>query len=150
MIIDSSLQFSNNQAVTASAASATIVDTKQVVPQGVNTGIGVQLWLVVLCVAAMTDAGNDSTVTPSLRTSATQSAGALNGTINTLVTLPAFPATSPAGTMRAVQLPSGQYLEYLDVNFAVANGNLTTGSFSAFITTDIDANQAYPAGYQVA
>lgn len=149
MIIDSSLQFSNAQAVTASAESATIIDTNQAILNGVNFGIGNTLWLVVQCNTAMTSAGGTETVTVALRTSATQSGGAMNGTINTLVTLPAFPHTSPAGTRQVVQIPFGQYLRYIDLYYTVANGPLTSGAFSAFITTDIDANTAYPVGYQI-
>lgn len=151
MLLDSSLQFASAQAVTASAASTNAID----INVGRNIGVGEQLFLVVTCTTAMTDSGSDSTVTPSLRTSATASGSplALSGTINTLATLPAFPALSPAGTQRIIALPPASadnpYLEYLDVYFTVANGNLTTGSFSAVVTHDIDSNQSYPAGYSV-
>ena len=151
MLIDSQLSFASAQAVTASAASTNAIDTQN----ARNLGVGESLFLVVTCTAAMTDVGSDSTLTPTLRTSATATGTplALTGTINTLATLPVFPAISPAGTQRIIALPPASadnpYLEYLDVYFAVANGNLTTGSFSAFITHDIDSNQSYPAGYTV-
>lgn len=149
MLIDSSLQFSSSQAVTASAASDNIVDTLK----ARNIGVGEPLYLVVVCTEAMTDASSDSTVTPTLRTSATATAAApagdLNGTINTLATLPTFAALSAAGTQYIIPLPPATYLRYLDVYYTVANGNLTTGKFTAFITHDIDANQSYAAGYSV-
>ena len=65
----------------------------------------------------------------------------------------AFPALSPTGTQRIVALPPAAkdlpYKEFLDVYFTVANGNLTTGSFTAQITHDTDANQSYAAGYTI-
>lgn len=153
MLIDGQLEFAKAQAITASAASTYGVD----ISIARNIGVGQQLYLVVLCTVAMTDSGSDSTVTPSLRTSATATGTgsgtggtiALTNTINTLATLPAFAATSAAGTTSIIPLPPATYLRYLDVYFTVANGNLTTGSFSAFIVSDTDLQSFYGIGYTV-
>ncbi len=159
MQLDSKLIFAWQQAVTAAAASA-INTTVPPYAQGVvdigiarNIGVGTEkLYLVVACTTAMTDGGSDSTITPSLRTSATI-AGALgtnpslNGTVNTLLTLPAFAAVSPAGTLLVAPLPPATYLQYLDVYLTPGNGNLTTGSFSAFICSDVDLQTYYASGF---
>lgn len=150
MIIDSTLEFSNSQAITAAAASTNIVD----IGAARNIGVGEKrLYLVVQVDVAMTDGSSDSTVTPSIRTSATATAaapaGALNGTITTLVTGVAFPALSAIGASQVIPLPVGSYLEFIDVYYAVANGNLTTGSFSAFIVSDTDLQAMYPVGYTI-
>jgi hypothetical protein len=159
MILDSQLIFAWQQAVAASAASvynaavqpnaAGVVD----LTIGRNIGVGTdKLYLVVMCNAAMTDAGSDSTVTASLRTSATITGAigvnpALSGTINTITTFNAFPALTAPGVSMIQTLDPATYLEYLDIYFTVANGNLTTGSFSAFITTNVDLQTYYKEGF---
>ena len=109
MIIDNQLVLAWKQAVTANAASTATSNTDGtynamgIIDLGKARNIGVgttKLYLVVDCTTAMTDGGSDSTMTPSLRTSATQSASALTGTVNTLMTGSAFAALSAAGTCR--------------------------------------------------
>ena len=158
MQLDSNLIFAWKQAVTAGAASAQYTTAAPyaagVVDASIarNLGAGAhKLYLVVLCTAAMT--GGSSTVTPSLRTSATitgsmGSTPALSGAPATILTGTAFAALSAAGTMQVYVLPpSNSYLEYLDVYFTVANGSLSTGAFSAFITTDVDMQYSYAEGF---
>ena len=153
MLLDTQLSFGPVQAVTASAPSGNAID----ITTARNIGVVEPNYMLVTCTVAMTDIGSDSTVTPSLRTSSTATVSgttlALSGTIFTLATLPAFPALSPTGTQRIVALPPAAkdlpYKEFLDVYYTVANGNLTTGSFTAQITHDIDANQSYAAGYTI-
>ena len=156
MILDTKLIFSWDQVVTASHASAADTTTTPpaagIVDLGLaarNIGAGVdKLYLVVQCTAAMTDGGSDSTVTPSLRTSATETSSALTGSPATIITGTAFAALSPAGTRQVYVLPpSDSYLQYLDVYFTVANGSLTTGKFSAFITTNVDMQHSYASGF---
>ena len=160
MILDSQLIFAWQQAVTGNAASvfnSAIQPNAQGVVDltiGRNIGVGTdKLYLVVLCTTAMTDASSDSTITATLRTSATITGAigvnpALSGTITTVATFPAaFPALTKAGVSMVTTLDPGTYLEYLDVYFTVANGNLTTGSFSAFITTNVDLQTYYKEGF---
>jgi len=156
MIIDNQLVLAWQQAVTAGAASAATSNTDGtynamgIIDLGKARNIGTgtdKLYLVVDCTTAMTDSGSDSTVTPSLRTSATQSANALTGSPTTLMTGSAFAALAAAGTRQVYALPSASYLRYIDVYFTVANGNLTTGSFSAYIVTDVDQQTYYAEGF---
>ena len=159
MILDSQLIFAWQQAVTATAASvynsAVQPNAAGVVDLTIARNIGVstdKLYLVVDCTTAMTDTGSDSTITPSLRTSATITGAigvnpALSGTINTLLTGNAFAALSPVGTRQIYVLPPAAYLEFTDVYFTTANGNLTTGSFSAYIVTDVDQQTYYAEGF---
>ena len=171
MILDSRLIFAWQQAYTAAAATAYSASTTPA-SQGVldlgtvptstnsaitnpnrNIGVGtMKLYLVVLCTLAMTDIGSDSTATPSLRTSATITGAigtnpALNGTVNTLQTLPAFAALSAIGTMLVAPLVPATYLQYIDVYMTMANGNLTTGSFSSWLATDVDLQTYYAEGF---
>jgi hypothetical protein len=157
MIRDASLIFAEQQVVTASAASAAstavtpncvgIVDLG-LPNSGRNIGVGSdKLYLVVTCTADMTDASSDTTIAASLRTSATAASGALTGTITTILTLAAFPALTKKGTMIYGVLPSAAYKQYLDVYFTAANGNLTTGNFSAFICTNVPDQAYYAEGF---
>ena len=156
MILDNQLVLAWKQAVTAAAASAATNNTDGTynavgiidMVKARNIGVGTtKLYLVVDCTTAMTDGGSDSTLTPSLRTSATAAANALTGTINTLLTGSAFAALSPAGTRQIYVLPPAAYLEFIDVYFTPANGNLTAGSFSAYLTTDVDQQTYYAEGF---
>ena len=154
MLLDTMLQFSNNQAVTASAASTYGID----IGIGRNLGAGEPLFLVTVLTADMTDVGSDTTITPTLRTSATATGSgsglngsiALTGSITTLLTQTTFPALSKAGTKVINYLPpSDSYEQYLDVYYTAANGNLTTGNFTSFICKDTDLQHFYPAGYTI-
>jgi hypothetical protein len=156
MILDNQLVLAWKQAVTVAAASAATNNTNGTynavgiidMSKARNIGVGTtKLYLVVDCATTMADTNNDATLTPSLRTSATQSGSALTGTINTLMTGSAFAALSPAGTRQVYVLPPAAYLEFIDVYFTPANGSLTAGSFSAYITTDVDQQTYYAEGF---
>ena len=151
MIIDSTLQFSNGQAITSASAASTYIADISIAR---NIGVGaMQLYLVVVCTETMVGAG--ATVTPSLRTSATATAaaptGPLSGSISTIPTsATAFAALSVAGTAQVIPLPPNTgYLRYIDVYYTLAGGTLSAGKFSAFIVADTDLQAFYAAGYTV-
>lgn len=142
MIIDANLELSAAQAVTATAYS-NVIDLSI----ARNVGVGENLYLIVTCVVAMTDAGSDSTVLAEIWTDTAAGLGtaALAQSIGT------FPALSAIGTRFVVRLqPDVINKEFMAVKYTVANGNLTTGSFTAFICHDIDALTEYAIGYTVA
>jgi predicted permease len=138
MILDNELRFSNEQAVTASAVSENIVDL------GIadrDIGRGENLFLVVQCTEAMTDAGSDSTVAVTLETD--DNTGLTSAVV--LDTVGTFAALSAAGTRFVRRLPpSDNYERYLGVRYTVANGNLTTGKFTAAIVKDVNLDKVYP------
>lgn len=141
MRIDKFNQFSDAQAVTATAISENVIDAQHVSNTLKDLGAGEELYLVVVCTTAMTDGSSDSTVTVTLESDSTANL-ATSATVH--VTLPAFAALSAAGTMRAVALPQSLlYERYLGVRYTVANGDLTTGSFSAFLTKSVPSWKAY-------
>lgn len=137
MYVDSQLLFSDAQAVTAAAASTNSIDLGAVR----DIGTGEELYLVVVCDIAMTDASSDSTLAVSLEgdSSTTFSPDASDALFT-------FAATSAAGTRKVMKLSpemaSLQY-RYIQLRYTPANGNLTTGSFTAFITKDIDRYVSY-------
>ena len=127
--IDSQLRFSNAQAVTASAASTNVIDLGAV---DSDWGPGTPLWIVVHCTTAMTDAGSNSTVAPTLESDTVDTFGSAT----TIQTLPTFAALSAAGTVvMAALAPMATNERFIRVQYTVANGDLTTGSFTAYITT---------------
>lgn len=144
MILDAQNLLSKEQVVTGTAVSTNTIDLKQI---GRQIGTGEDMYLVAQVDAAMTDAGSDSTVTVELIDSATDDLGSpdvklIAGT---------FAALSAAGSRLIVKLPVGvDFRRYLGVRYTVANGDLSTGSFSAFLVKDVDAYKSYASGYTVA
>lgn len=144
MIIDKSLEFSSAQAVTATANATNSIDLQTVR----DIGHGEELSVVAQCVADMTDAASDSTVTVTLVTS-----DAANlGSPTTLATVGVFAAGSKAGTKVQYKLPVGlAYKQYIGVAYTVANGDLTTGKFTSFLTPfDPPVKKTYASGFNVA
>lgn len=128
-------QFSNAQAVTAAAASTSEVNLKSVY----DPGAGNQLYIVVACVVAMTDATPNCALAVTLR----QSTATGMGSPDTLATLCTFPATSAAGTKYVYAIPPGLITkQFLDLYY-VPLGNLNTGSFDAWITTEPNVAKLY-------
>lgn len=143
MYVDAQLLFSDAQAVTAAAASDNVVDL------GIarDIGTGENMYLVVVCDTAMTDAGSDSTLDVILQGDSTTTF-----TPDGARTLFQFGATSAAGTSKIARLDPGseplQY-RYIRLYYSPNNGDLTTGSFTAFITNDIEKYTAYADGYTI-
>lgn len=145
MLIDLFNQFSDAQAVTASAISTNVIDANHVSNTLKDLGAGEELYLCVVCTTAMTDASSDSTVTVTLESDSTANL-ATSATVH--VTLPVFAALSAAGTQRVVAIPQSLlYEQYVGVRYTVANGNLTTGSFTAFLTKEVPSWKAYTTSH---
>lgn len=145
MLIDLFNQFSDAQAVTASAISTNVIDANHVSNTLKDLGAGEELYLCVVCTTAMTDASSDSTVTVTLESDSTANL-ATSATVH--VTLPVFAALSAAGTQRVVAIPQSLlYEQYVGVRYTVANGSLTTGSFTAFLTKEVPSWKAYTTSH---
>jgi hypothetical protein len=142
MYLDAQNLFSDAQAVTASAASTNLIDFGS----ARDIGVGRELYCVVVVDVDMTDVGSDSTVTVTLETD--DNSGFASATA--VQTIGTFAATTAAGSRLVARLqPDAGWEQYVRAYYTVANGNLTTGSFTAFLTTDIQAWTAYPIGYTV-
>lgn len=137
MILDAQAQFSDAQAITASAVSTNAYDLRAA---SLDIGMGENVYLVVNCDVAMTDGSNDSTVAVTLVTDDNSSLSSPTA----VQTIGTFAALSAIGTRLVAKLQPGMTLErYIGVNYTVANGNLTTGSFSAYLVKDIGSNKHY-------
>ncbi len=136
MIGDANNCFSTDQAVTATALSENVIDC------GVAKdllGAGNPLFIVVTCVAAMTDDISNTTVAVTLETDST---AALDSAV-VLATIGTFAAVSPIGTQLVYAIPPGlAWQQFCGLRYTVANGNLTTGTFTAEIVADVQTNNA--------
>ena len=136
MYVDALLLFSDAQAITAAAASTDYLD--QLAAR--DLGVGKQLYVVIVCDVAMTDSGNDSTLTVALYGDTTTSFSP-DGS-QTLVTIPALTAI---GTRFVIPIaPEMTKYRYLELYYTPNNGNLSTGSFTAFITDTPQLEVNYP------
>lgn len=142
MYVDAQNLFSDAQAVTAAAASTNIVDL------GVarDLGTGQDVYLVVSCDVAMTDSGSDSTLAVILESDN----DVAFGSVDTSQSIGTFAAVSAAGTRLIAKLAPGTInSRYIRVYYTPGNGNLSAGSFTAFLTTDIDKYVAYANNYTI-
>lgn len=143
MILDAQNRFSNAQAVTATAASTDLID---LVAAGIDFGIGEPLYFLVNVDVAMTDSGSDSTIT--VTTEIDTAANFPSAT--TAQTIGVFAATSAIGARLLAGVQPLLHVErFLRLKYTVANGNLSAGSFSAYILTGPQLDKAYADGFTI-
>lgn len=152
MIHDAQLLLSDAQVITATAVSTNVIDTSIIR----DIGTGDPLYLVVTVDVAFTDSGSDSTVDVTLQGGAT--AGATTAS-QVLFRIPALAAAgnvygarlSPVGLTTAQAMHSTNPLSYrfLQLTYTVNNGNLTTGTLTAFFTALMQQVPSYASGYAV-
>lgn len=143
MILDAHNEFSNAQALTATAISTNVIDTGAFIK---DLGAGDQLWLIVRTQTLLADAGSDATLAVTLESAADEaltSGPVVHASSGAL----AFAEASPAGnTLLAVPLPQGEYKRYLGVRYTVGAGPFTAGAVDAFLTRDPQQWRAYANG----
>jgi hypothetical protein len=126
MYVDALLLFSDAQAVTAAAASTNYLDQKS----ARDLGVGKPLYIVIVCDVAMTDDSSNSTLTVAL-----QGDSSTTFTPDGSQTLVTIPALTAIGTRFVIPIaPEMTKFQYLQLYYTPNNGNLSTGSFTAFIT----------------
>ena len=153
MIHDAQLLFSDAQAITGSASvvSTNVLDLSI----ARDIGTGGDLYVVVTTDVAFTAGG--ITVDVVLQGGAT--AGATTAT-QTLFRMPASTAAGtifyarldPAGMSSAQALPTTSPTSYrfLQITYTVTGGTLTTGTVTAFITSQVQQVPSYATGIIVA
>ena len=137
MIIDSLLQFSAAQVVTATAPSTNSVDL------GVaRHGVGEELYIFASLAAAMVGAGSIA-VTAEFADDAAFSVNVETFTIGTLV------SAAPAGSKVFQHLPITKLKQrYLRLNYVVT-GVVSASSFNASIVKDVDAYESYADAFTI-
>lgn len=147
MYLDKHNEFSDAQAVTATAISTNVIDLGST-----NTlkdmGNGQPVYLIIQTQTTCTDTGSDATVTASLESDSTTDL-ATSATVHFTTGALAFAAYATAGSVLAcIALPLGKtYEQYLGVRYTVASGPLTAGKFDAFLTVNASKWAAYAKGY---
>mgnify|MGYP001597728774 CR=1 FL=1 len=138
MYVDAQLLFSDAQAVTATAVSTNVVDLRAVR----DMGLGEPLYIVCIVDVAFTDGGSDTTIAVSLETDSDEAFGSatVQGTMTTFAALTAAGATQMIFPIP----PSWMNERYARLRYTTANGNLTTGSFTAFIAIGVQKATKYP------
>ena len=139
MYIDKNLQVSNEQAVTASAASTDVIDFGQGNP---DAGMA-DLYAVITTDEAAAAAGA-ATVTFSVQDSADNSTFA-----DVAVTVAIAKATLVAGYQHVIPLPT-KLRRYCRVYYTVGTGPLTAGKFSAQVVAGFQQNVPKPDSPRIA
>lgn len=161
MYVDKNTEFSDSQAVTATAISSNVLDIFSTLAGGTTNAAGispnakidigndVDLYLVASTAVACTDTGSDATLTITLE-SADDAGLSTNAQVHFSTGAIAFANFASAGTqLIGLELPSGLYRRYVGLRYTVANGPLTAGAFDAFLTTARASNRIYKSGFQV-
>ena len=140
MILDERNEFSDAQAVTASAISD-VIDLGAA-PTTQDIGNGEPLYLVIQVDEQATAAGA-ATVTFSLESDSTADL-ATSATVHWTSSAIAKATLAPGYVVATIALPNGSYERYLGVRYTVATGPLTAGKFSAFLAKNVAKWAALP------
>lgn len=158
MFVDTQAEFSDAQAVTATAISSNVMDLQAGVGAGTNiaygntvmdVGQGEDVYLVVQTAVAITDAGSDATLTVTLE-SATDAGLTTAAVVHFSTGAMAFASYAAAGSIIAmIKLPVADYKRYLGLRYTVAAGPFLTGNIDAFLTHDVQRAKIYKSAYTV-
>ena len=144
MKYDGLLLFSDSQAITATTTSTNGLDWGTITRQ---MGIGNSLYVVTVVTVAMTDAGSNSTITVALGTDDNAAFSSETTGVQTLYVIPAVQAIGAQFIARLQPITTPE--EFCRLTYTTTNGDLTTGSFTSFITDNVQAWTAYPKGFTV-
>lgn len=158
--VDTQIEFSDSQAVTATAISTNVYDLFSMSTGGsatdlspntrIDVGSGEDVYLIVNTAVAVTDASSDATLVVTFETADDITLTTNVQTVFSTGTPLAFAAFSVAGTnLVRIKIPAFAYRRYIGVRYTVAAGPLTAGAFDAYISTGVDANRIYKSGFTV-
>ncbi|MCW3505653.1 Bbp16 family capsid cement protein [Burkholderia cenocepacia] len=137
MYIDSLLEFSRAQALSASGASTNIID----LGSDRDIGPGRPLWVVVAVAVAADNTTGDETYSIALQTDD----NAAFSSPTTIATLAPAAASMPAGSRFVIGMPFANE-RYLRLNYTLG-GTTPSVTLNAFLTDQDPASwQAYPDG----
>jgi len=142
VILDYDLQFSDSQALTATAIGANVVDLGAN-PTTRDIGTGEEVYLVVQVDTELDSAGDAATLVITLESDSTADLATSATTHYSSGTI--AEATCAAGAeLVKVRLPAGAYERYLGIRYTVAVENFTSGAISAFLVKDVQADAILP------
>lgn len=136
MILDAALLFDNNVEHLTTEAGTDYID----LGSNRNLGVGAELYFFAIVTVAFTDASSNSTMALTLETDDNTSFSSAT----TAQTIGTFAALAAIGTRLVARLQPDVITErYLRLKYTVANGDLSTGKFTAGLTHNIQAFTAY-------
>lgn len=143
MLIDSQMLFSEKQAITSAVASDNYIDLGFTAR---NVGMGEPFYIVFFVDVAFTDTGSDSSLTVDL-----YGDSSTTFTPDAQMRLLTIPALAAAGSAYYVKVSPGFATDYryLQLYYTPNNGNLTSGSVTAYVTKDIQAYTAFAKNYTI-
>lgn len=142
MYIDAHNLFDDAAAHLTTEASTNLIDLGAIR----NMGVGEDIYFVIQVDTAFTDGSSNSTMAITLETDDNASFSSAT----TAQTIGTFAALTAAGTRLVAKLqPDAINERYLRVKYTVANGDLTTGAFTAFLTNNIQAYTSYADGITI-
>lgn len=144
MLLDKQNEFSDSQAVTASAISTNVIDTLANTTL-TDLGEGEPIYLVIAATVAATAAGA-ATVTFTLESDSTADL-ATSPTVHFSTAVIGKAALTAGAPVAIVALPIDLYERFVGVRYTVATGPLTAGAFDAFLTKDVSKFRAYAKNY---
>ena len=150
-ILDARAEFSDAQAVTATAISTNVMDLKGggLSPNTTGRfGAPAITYLVIAVGDTAIDASGAATVVFSLE-SAENAALSTNPVVHFATAAIGKAALTKGKLVAAIPLPAGEYKEFLGVRYTVATGPLTAGNFNAFLTKDPNLFAAFNDGKPV-
>lgn len=137
MYVDNQLLFDETAEHLTTEASTNLID----LGENRDLGAGEDLYLVAIVDVAFTDGSSNSTMTLTLETDDNASFSSAT----TAQTIGTFAALSAIGTKLIAKLQPAKIVErYLRVKYTVANGDLTTGKFTVFLTKDVENHVVFP------
>lgn len=141
-MLDKFLMFDDASQHLTTEASTNLIDLSA----ARNMAVGTPLWFVIHVTTAFTDSGSDSTMAITLETDT----AAAFSSATTAQTIGTFAALAAAGaTMMAPLQVFGTAERFLRVKYTVANGDLSTGKFTAYLTSDIQKALLYAKNYTI-
>jgi hypothetical protein len=161
MYVDKQTEFSDSQALTATAISANVLDIFSTTKGGttnaaeispnakldIGAGIG-DLYLIVQVNVALTG-GTTPTLTVTLE-SADDAGLTTNNIIHYSTGALAQAVFTGAGSqLIAIRLPAQLYRRYVGLRYTITGGPLTAGTVDAFLSPTTNINRPYASGFTV-
>lgn len=136
----------SGQAITATAVSTNVMDTRQPGGAPTLTNLGLTGRPVYLIVVALTAFNTLTSLTTTLESSANTSltSSTVHASVTTLLA-----ALTAGAVIAKIPLPVDNYQRYLGLRYTVTGSNPSQGSIAAFLALDPNANPIYGSGFTI-
>lgn len=143
MILDKDNLFSDEQALTATAASENVID----LGDARDMGNGEPIELLVVVNETFDSAADGATLTIAVQTDDVEGFGSPT-TVQESVTIAEADLAAGEQVFK-VKLASADYQRYLRLNYTVGTEDFTAGSLTAGLILDRQNYKTYPSGFSV-